>query len=275
MNEVPYRARMRTVPVIAVLLLSRLAAQETGVAAANLEEGRKLLERLVTAHGQLAQMTADYTQFRTTALTKKPLQSTGTLAFRRDPGCVVFRVATPKIAVIRLDNKVYEVWRPEQNRLERFVLASDEMPRLLFDALAPTTASLEQGFAIESCMPVDVAEGQPARRAIALVPTGAATKHVAQRITLTVELDVRLDTAKLCGFGYRDPRGDEVRIELTALTLHEKSDPARFALELPAGAKVTEQRVPPPEAKPAERPAPGKAPEPPKTEGAPPKRDVP
>lgn len=266
-----YPARMRLVPVFAALLGSSLVAQETNVAAAGVEEGRKLLERLVTAHGQLAQMTADYTQFRTTALTKKPLQSTGTLAFRREPGCVVFRVATPKTAVIRLDSKVYEVWRPEQNRLERFVLASDEMPRLLFDALAPTTASLQKGFAIESCVPVEVAEGQPARRAIALVPNGEATKQVAQRITLTVELD----TAKLCGFGYRDPRGDEVRIELTALTLHEKADPARFAMELPAGAKVTEQRVPPPEAKPPEKPAPGKAPEAAKTEGVPPKREDP
>lgn len=231
---------MRLRCALPLLFAAPLLAQDDGV-----EEGRRLLLRLVDAHQKLAQFTADYTQFRSTPLTKKPLQSSGVLAFRRTPGCVVFRVSAPKETVIRLDTKVYEVWRPEHKRLERFILASDEMPRLLFDALAPTAEGLEKGFTVAGSAPVEVAEDQPARRTVTLVPSDAATKQVAQKITLTIEVE----SGKLCGFGYRDPRGDEVRIELGALQIAREADAKLFEIAVPADAKVVEQRVPPPESK--------------------------
>jgi len=227
---------------LVVAALTAAAAAQPGPDA-GVAEGNRLLGELIAAQKDMAQMTADYVQERTTKLFKKPLQSKGTLAFRRDPGCVVFRVTSPRASVVRLDGKTYEVWHEDGNRLERYVLPSDDMPRLLFDSLAPTRARLDQGFAVASCVPV---AGAPTRRSLTLVPTDARTKRVAAEITLL------LDTVgpTLCGFGYQDPRGDDVRVELSNLKLAAKVDEATFALAVPAGAKVTVHQVPEPEPKP-------------------------
>lgn len=231
----PTAAVPRLIP-IAFLALRAVVAQDATAA-----EGNELLTALIAAQKDMAQMTADYVQYRTTKLFKKPLESRGTLAFRRQPGCVVFKVTSPRPSVVRLDTKAYEVWHPDSNRLERYLLPSDEMPRLLFDSLAPTQARLDKGFAVESCVAV---EGAPSRRLLTLVPTEAKTRRVAAKITLVLETD----GPKLCGFGYQDPRGDDVRIELRELKLAQKADAAVFALEIPADAKVMETSVPAPAA---------------------------
>jgi outer membrane lipoprotein-sorting protein len=225
-----------------VLPVAALAAQgdDRGVA-----EGKALLARMIARQQDVAQMTAEYVQLRSTPLTKKPLTAKGTLAFRREPGCVVFFVREPRESVIRLDATHYEVWHKDKARLERFVLPSDEMPRLLFDALAPTALGLEQGFVVESCVPVPSAEKDAAPstlREITLLPTDKKTKRVAAKITIT------LDTQgpELRGFGYRDPRGGDVRVELSNLVVAAKADPALFTLEVPKETKVTVQRIPEP-----------------------------
>lgn len=202
-------------------------------------EGEKLLADLIVANKDMAQLTADYVQYRTTKLFTKPLESKGTLAFRKEPGCVVFKVTAPRTSVVRLDAKVYEVWHPERNRLERFVLPSDEMPRLLFDALAPTQARMQKGFAVESCAKID---GAPTRRLLTLLPTDAKTKRVASKITLHLDTD----GPRLCGFGYQDPRGDDVRVELSEVKLGAKVRDALFALDVPKDAKVHVQQIPAP-----------------------------
>jgi outer membrane lipoprotein-sorting protein len=117
------------------------------------------------------------------------------------------------------------------------VLPAEEMPRLLFDALAPTKARMQKGFAVEGCAEV---EGAPTRRLLTLVPTEAKTKRVASKITLL------LDTQgpRLCGFGYQDPRGDNVRVELSEPKVTTKVDEALFVLDVPKDAKVTVQHIP-------------------------------
>ncbi len=229
-----YRASMRLAPLglLTALTCGLAAAQDQGAA-----EGQALLARMIDAQRKVEQMTADYVQYRSSPLTKKPLTSKGTLAFRRAPGCVVFRVTEPRASVIRLDTAHYEVWHPDKARLERFVLPSDEMPRLLFDALAPTTTSLEKGFVVESCTAVADAA---TRREITLVPTGVKTKRVAAKITITLDTE----GPRLCAFGYRDPRGGDVRVELNELKLTEKADDKLFALDVPKETKVTVQQIP-------------------------------
>ncbi|MEZ5966477.1 MAG: outer membrane lipoprotein carrier protein LolA [Planctomycetota bacterium] len=223
-----------------VLSVCHVAAQADTVA-----EGNKLLTDLIAAQKDMAQMTADYVQHRTTKLFKKPLRSEGKLAFRREPGCVVFVVTSPRPSVVRLDVKTYEVWHPDSKRLERFVLPSEEMPRLLFDSLAPTQARMDKGFAVESCTAV---EGAATRRLLTLVPTDAKTKRVASKITLTLDIE----GPKLCGFGYQDPRGDDVRIELSNLTHAPRAVPESFELDLPPDATITEHVVPAPAAEKAD-----------------------
>jgi outer membrane lipoprotein-sorting protein len=227
-----------------VLLAATARGQET--AGSSAAAGRALLERLVAAQRDVAQITADYVQYRSTPLTSKPLVARGTFAFRREPGCVVFRVHEPRPAVIRLDTRRHEVWLPDRKRLERYLLASEAMPRLLFDALAPTAANLERGFVVESCTPLPDA---PALRQVTLRPRDATAHRVAAKITLTLDPE----GPHLRGFGYTDPRGGEVQVELSQVQTATKADPALFALDIPADAEVLVQRVPEAEATPAGR----------------------
>ena len=63
-------------------------------------------EALLRAHGKnsakVAVLVADYVQRRTTALSKKPLVSSGAFLFVREPGCVLFRASKPRPSVVRL-----------------------------------------------------------------------------------------------------------------------------------------------------------------------------
>lgn len=221
----------RLLPALPTLALA-LPAQDDGRA-----EGRALLEALIEAQAGMAQMTAEYVQERTTPLTRKPLVAEGKLAFRRDPGCVVFFVREPRAAVIRLDLAHYEVWHPERARLERFVLPDDQMPRLLFDALGPTKANLERAFTVERCERV---EGSETLRRLTLLPTGEDARRIASKITLTIDAK----TKALRGFGYTDPRGGDVRVTLDKVELAAKADDALFRLDVPKDAQVIVQKVP-------------------------------
>lgn len=108
------------------IVLLATAAPTTGQGA-TAREGEALLDALIATQRDMAQMTADYVQYRSSKLLTKPLESRGRLAFRREPGCVVFRVTSPRESVVRLDTENYEVWHPDRNRLERFVLPSTSM----------------------------------------------------------------------------------------------------------------------------------------------------
>ena len=211
-----------------------LSAQVPGVT-----EGAALLQRLAKAHADVQHITANYVQRRMTKLVKKPLLSNGMLAFRREPGCVVFRVVAPRVAVIRLDSLHYEVYREEQQRLERFVLPSDEMPRLLFDALSLTEAKLRERFEVAGCDPV---VDQPTRRRVRLIPTDKKTRRVAAEVSLLIDTA----SATLCGFGYTDPRGDTVDVELSDVTTPKDPAAGTFELDVPEGTKVTVQQIPAP-----------------------------
>jgi outer membrane lipoprotein-sorting protein len=111
------------------------------------------------------------------------------------------------------------------------------MPRLLFDALAPTKARLADGFAVADCEPAD---DEPTWRRLTLLPTAAKTKKIAAEITLLIDPK----GPSLRGFGYQDPRGDDVRIELRNVQVAAEADDARFRLDLPADAKVMVHHVP-------------------------------
>lgn len=211
-----------------------LPAQAPGVA-----EGTALLQRLAKAHADVQQITANYVQRRMTKLVKKPLVSSGTLAFRHAPGCVVFRVVAPRVAVIRLDSLHYEVYREEQQRLERFILPSDEMPRLLFDALSLTEAKLRDRFEVAGCDPV---ADQPTRRRVRLIPNDQKTRRVAAEVSLLIDTT----SAALCGFGYTDPRGDTVDVELSDVKTPKDPAAGTFEIDVPKDTKVTVQKIPAP-----------------------------
>jgi outer membrane lipoprotein-sorting protein len=249
---VKYRSVRRL--AAATLAVGTLAAQDAAGSRASADavaEARSKLKEVMQAYAGAASLAADYVQERSTALVKRPLVSKGRMIFRRDPGCVVFFVDEPRRAVVRLDSRHYEVYRPEQKRLERFVLASDELPRMLFQALSPDPAwlaaedaqqqagTLDQAFEIAGC---EAVAGEPARTRITLVPrSDAARKGFATRLELTVDSEQK----RLVGFAFRDPQGDDVRVELSGVQLAPELATDAFDLALPADVQTIVHHLPP------------------------------
>lgn len=223
------------------LCLALAAANLAGQESADLPRARAALKALAERHKDLDALRASYRQERSSALAKEPLVSTGTLLFRREPGCLVFQVSKPEPCVILLDERRYQVYRPEQKQLERFVLAAanerDELARLLMDSFRPDVARLEQRLRIvATTAKASRPEGQKDLLAIAMQPLDEKLQKAVARIELVIaEADGRLHA-----IGYDDPQGDHVAITIDAPELNVALDPALFAIDPPKGTTILE-----------------------------------
>ena len=231
-------------------------------------------EALLRAHGErcrdVAVLVAGYTQTRTTPLAKQPLRSRGRFVFVREPACVLFRAEEPRTSIVRLRGSVYEVFRPERRRLERFHLDGPELAEGLFAVLGGDTERLLRDFAVVQCRPEPGVEaggsadaGGEARaegeRDADRTANGAGAPHEGaeprQRIVLAPrraevcervrELGVvlRADGA-LAAVAYRDAAGDLVEIALHDLE-PDPEPPPSVELDVPPDTKVVEHRPPP------------------------------
>lgn len=213
-------------------------AQRTQPPPADREQAGRDLEALAERHRGLTTFTARYVQRRTTALLAEPLLTTGELAFRRQPGCVVFRTDPPRAAVVRLDEQVYEVHRPARRRLERFRLAAPDLPRALFAALGGDAAALQADFELVAFARLPAADGTTRHR-IELEPRDVGVRERLSRLVLLVATD----GGALHAVTYRDPAGDLVEIELVRLQADPEPRPI-FALEVPQGTEIVEHAPP-------------------------------
>jgi len=190
-------------------------------------------ERLLRAHGKNSRdvkvLVADYVQRRTTALSKKPLVSSGAFLFVREPGCVLFRAAKPRPSVVQLTTRHYQVYRPRRKRIERFVLDGPELAKGLFAAIGGDVDGLLRGFAIVGC--VDV-EGAPAVR-VRLQPREPEVRRRVAELQVTLHAE----SGALRSVAYRDQGGDLVEIELRKLRPNPKHPPSK-ELDAPKGTKV-------------------------------------
>jgi len=152
-------------------------------------------------------LTASYVQRRTTKLMKEPLLSRGEFLFVREPGCVMFRAREPRVSVVRLTEKVYEVHRPQRKQLERFVLDGPELAQSLFAALRGDATALRRDFVVQSCAddPTDAL-----RVHVELAPRKVEGRARLQSLRITLQ---KAD-AVLGAIAYRDAAGDLVEIEL-------------------------------------------------------------
>ncbi|MBL9079114.1 MAG: outer membrane lipoprotein carrier protein LolA [Planctomycetes bacterium] len=198
-------------------------------------------EALLRAHGErsrgLRVLVADYEQTRTTALAREPLRSRGRFLFVRQPACIVFHATAPRASIVRLTGSVYEVFRPQQQRLERFHLDGPELAQGLFAAVGGDTERLLAEFAVTACGP-DPAD--PQRTRITLQPRRPAVRERVRELAVLL----RQDGGALAAIAYRDPAGDLVEIELRAPVVDP--DPAPSAeFEVPAGTRIVEHAAPP------------------------------
>lgn len=221
------------------------------------EAERTLATRLLRQHAAQSAavkvLVADYVQRRTTELSATPLVSRGEFLFVRDPGAVVFRASEPRISVVRLTATRYEVWRPQQQRLERFVLDGPELAEGLFAAVGGDADRLLREFELVACAkvapppegapdPAPPAETAAPRRE--LVELRMRPRDEAMRARLR-ELILTLGAADavLAKVAYRDAAGDLVEIELRQLRADPERPPSA-ELDVPPGATVLEHAPP-------------------------------
>jgi outer membrane lipoprotein-sorting protein len=208
---------------LAAVLLATLAvrAQNDPDALAAL---RKLGDRLKDAKT----LSAHVVQSRKTALLEEPLVSSGTLFYRREPPELVFHLTVPKTSVIHLDRSAYQVYRPDEKRLERFEFEDPSVSGKLLMAFQPKPDEIGKAFSTRK------GPSRAGEVEIVLEPTDEKVKKRIARLTLLLDekdwILKRIATV--------DADGDEVTFDLSGVTVDPPLDPSLFELKVPEGTRV-------------------------------------
>jgi hypothetical protein len=180
-------------------------------------------EALLRAHAERSRgirvLVAAYEQTRTTQLAREPLRSRGSFLFQRQPACVVFRATVPRESIVRLSSALYEVYRPQQKRLERFRLDGPELAQGLFAALGGDAEALRRDFVVAACGP-DAAAAD--HTLVVLRPRGEAM----QRHVRELRLSWHTRGGELAAVAYRDQAGDLVEIRLRDVVVNPPEPPS-------------------------------------------------
>ncbi len=224
---------------IAMLALALLFALQTAPAPASApalsiqDEAKALLTRLAERQSSVKSMRSSYVQERKSALLKDPLVSKGTFLWRKEPGCVVFEVAEPKRARIRLDAASYQVFRPDDRQAERFEFESNDLGKALLQSLSPNAGEMEKGFSVVSFTRTD------GRAEVALEPQVEKMKAFLTAFRIVV----REDDMTIEEIAYTDGQGDEVKIRIEKLERDPPLDDSAFDAALPPGTELLVHKV--------------------------------
>jgi len=213
----------------------------------------ELLQGHAKASKSVQVLVADYVQTRTTALSKRPLRSSGGFLFRRKPACVVFRAKKPRTSIVRLTEELYEVFRPSRKRLERFTLQGPDLSLGLFAAVGGDADRLLKEFDVTGLMVAEVAAEagkQPAvtgseTAVISLEPKGVEVRERLRELVVTFAVIVGAKggpNVALRSVAYRDHSGDLVVIELRNVRRNPKDAPS-VAFDVPEDTRIIEHRT--------------------------------
>jgi len=200
------------------LLFAALLAQDPAVDAL-----KALAERMKDAKT----MTCKVRQVRKTALVDQPLVSSGTMAYRREPGRLVFRLSEPRTSEIHMDRRTYQVYRPDEKRLERIEFEDDALTGQLLTLFDPNPETLGKTFKITR-----------AGDDILLEPLDEKVKKRVASLSLT------LKDGDLHRLRYTQADGDEVMLEMSDVRLNPDLPPDAFDLKIPEGTRVLTHKVP-------------------------------
>jgi outer membrane lipoprotein-sorting protein len=209
------------------VLLALLAQAEQDDAAK--EALKKLADRMRDAKT----LSAKVSQQRRTELLDKPVTSSGTMLYRREPGRMVFRMTEPRTTEIHLDRTCYQVYRPDEQRLERFEFEDDSVTGKLLAVFDAKPEQMGKSFGARS----------GARRGddleVLLSPTDERVKGRMRKLSLTISTA----DGTLKRIDYEDADGDEVRFEMSDLTLNPDLAPEVFELKVPEGTRVLRHKA--------------------------------
>jgi outer membrane lipoprotein-sorting protein len=217
--------------LLASLLLvpSGIFAQDSPADAAAMAALRKLADRFKEART----LSARVTQSRRTELLDKPLVSSGMMYYRRDPARLVFRLTEPRKAEIHMDRTSYQVYRPDEKRLERTDFENDDVTGKILMVFEPKPDDLGKTFAIQG------GDSKDGFIEVRLEPTDDKVRRRLKRISLTVaEADGALKR-----LSYFDAEGDEVTLDLTDVAINPQPAPELFSLQAPEGTRVLRRTI--------------------------------
>ncbi len=225
------------------LLVASAAAQEAAPAA---QVARA--ETLLRAHGKrslaIKVLVADYVQRRTTKLLAEPLVSKGEFLFVREPAVVMFRATEPRLSVVRLSARLYEVYRPTKKQLERFHLEGPELAQGLFAAVGGDAERLLRDFVITACRDLAATAEVGERVVVQMAPRQADVRARLSELSITLHAK----DGALAAVAYRDQAGDLIEIELLRLRL-DPTDAPSATLEVPKDTVVVEHASAPTKSK--------------------------
>lgn len=215
--------------VLVLLLATLAAAQESPVDAA----ARAALDKLAGKMKDVRTLTADVVQSRKTELLDKPIVSSGTMAYRRDPARLVFHLTEPRKAEIHLDKGSYQVYRPDEKRVERIDFESEDVTTRILMVFEPKADEIGKAFSVK---------GENAKDGLIDVRLESSDERFRKRMKRIV-LTIAEADGGLRRIAYTDAEGDEVQFDLSRVQINPALAAEEFALKIPEGTRVLRRTV--------------------------------
>ena len=218
--------------LLALLLMGGAAGLEAQESPAD-EAARAALRKLAARMKEIRTLTASVTQSRRTELLDKPIVSSGSMAYRREPALLVFHLTEPRKAEIFLDRTSYQVFRPDEKRLERIEFEGEDVTAKILMVFEPKMDDIGRSFSVKS------GEARDGRIEVQLESSDERFRKRLKKIVLTVaEAD-----GSLHRIAYTDAEGDEVQFDLSQVAMNGDIPAETFQLQVPEGTRVLRRTV--------------------------------
>lgn len=191
------------------------------------------LEKLSGKMKDVRTLTAKVVQSRKTELLDKPIVSSGTMAYRRTPARLVFQLSEPRRAEIHLDQGSYQVYRPDEKRLERIDFAGEDVTSKILMVFEPKAEEIGKAFAVKG------GESKDGAIEVRLESSNEQLRKRMKKIALTV---AEADGA-LRRIAYTDSEGDEIQFDLSDVVINPELPGGIFELKTPEGTRVLRRTV--------------------------------
>ena len=153
--------------------------------------------------------------------------------YRRDPARLVFRLTEPRKAEVHMDRTSYQVYSPEEKRLERTDFENDEVTGKILMVFEPRPDDLGKTFAIRG------GGSKDGLIDVRLEPSDEKVRRRLKRVSLTIaESDGALKR-----LAYFDGEGDEVTLDLSDVAVNPDLAADVFELRIPEGTRVLRRTV--------------------------------
>jgi outer membrane lipoprotein carrier protein len=179
-------------------------------------------------------LSAKVVQNRRTELLDKPVTSTGSMYYRRDPAKLVFHMSEPRKAEIHMDRTSYQVYRPDEKRVERTDFGGEDVTSKILMVFEPKPDEVGKAFTIRG------SESRDGQIEVRLESSDEKVRKRLRKVTLTI---VEADGA-LKRISYVDGEGDEVQFDLADVVINPELSPDLFTLKVPEGTRVLRHSLP-------------------------------